>query len=312
MKYKKILILGLVILTIAGCSQKRLHREKRFLLGTIVEVISPYPEAAEIAFSEIERIENIFSIKEKDSAISHLNKTGYLNTNFEVTSLIEKSGLFYSLSDGCFDITIAPLTKIWKEALLKNKLPSKKLVRKNMALVGFNKVHIDRVNNSIKFKLKGMVADLGAIAKGYAIDVAVKELKRKGITSAIVNAGGDMYCLGTKFGKPWKLGLRHPREKDEIIDTLLIKDSAVATSGDYEQYMEIDGKRYSHIINPKTGSPVENDILSVTVIAKDAVTADSVATSVFLLGKERGAKIFQNYEGVNEIIIITKSDVSDN
>ncbi|MBL7130538.1 MAG: FAD:protein FMN transferase [Candidatus Omnitrophica bacterium] len=311
-RHKKIIIFGLVLLIIAGCSQRRLQSEKRFLLGTVVEVISPYPEAAEIAFSEIERIEKIFSANIKDSAISHLNRTGFLNTNFEVTSLIEKSGIFYGLTQGYFDITVAPLTKIWKEALIENKLPTKRKIRKKLALIGFKNIHIDKKNNSIKFKRKGMKIDLGGIAKGYAIDVAVKELKRKGIDSAIINAGGDIYCLGSKFGNPWKLGLQHPRKKDKILTTLELKDLAIATSGDYEQYMEIGGKRYSHIINPKTGYPVENDIVSVTVVAKDAVTADAVATCIFLLGKEKGMKVFENYEGVERIIIITKSDVQDN
>ena len=118
--------------------------------------------------------------------------------------------------------------------------------------------------------------------------------------------------MGAKFGRPWRLGLQHPRRKELIVDSLEVKDSAVATSGDYEQFMEIDQKRYSHVINPETGYPVENDIVSVTVVAKDTVTADAVATSIFLLGKEKGKKIFQNYEGVKKIIIITKDEVSGN
>jgi len=309
---KKIVIFALIILTVTGCSRKKLHSQKRFLLGTIVEVISPYPEAAEVVFKEIERVEKIFSTNIKHSAISHLNRTGYLNTNFEVTTLFLKSGVFYSLSDGLFDITIAPLSRIWKEALLKNKAPSKSAIKNGRALVGFKNLHIDKDKNSIKFKRSGMAVDLSGIAKGYAIDVAVKELKRKGVNSAIINAGGDIYCLGSKFGNSWKLGLQHPRDKGRIYATMELKDRAVATSGDYEQYMEIDGKRYSHIISPKTGYPVKNSIVSVTVIAKDTVTADSVATSVFLLGEEKGKKVFLNYEGVEQIIVINKEDVSDN
>jgi thiamine biosynthesis lipoprotein len=313
MKYcKRIIIFILVLLAITGCANRKLNREKKFLLGTVVEIISPYPETAQIAFAEIERIEKIFSTNNKDSAVAHLNRTGFLNTNYEVAALIEKCGIFYRLSEGQFDVTIAPLTKIWKQALLQNKLPNEKTINTQKSLMGFDNIYIDKDKNTIKFKNAGMAVDFGGIAKGYAVDAAVKELKRKGIDSAIINAGGDIYCLGSKFGKRWKLGLQHPRKKDMIIDTIEVEDSAVATSGDYEQFMEIGAKRYSHIINPQTGYPVENDIVSVTVVADDAVTADAVATCIFLLGKQRGTRIFQNYEGVRKIVIITKGDVSDN
>ncbi|MFH1621581.1 MAG: FAD:protein FMN transferase [Candidatus Omnitrophota bacterium] len=308
---KKIIPL-LVLLAFTGCAQKKLYTEKRFLMGTVVEVISPYPEAAGIVFNEIERIEKVFSTNLKNSAISHLNATGFLNTNYEVTTLIEKSKIFYGITDGLFDITVAPLVVIWKEALNEKKLPSSRLIKKNLSLVGFDNIHIDHLNNSIKFKKPSMKVDLGGIAKGYAIDVAVRELKRKGIDSAIINAGGDIYCLGSKFGNAWKIGLQHPRDKEKTINKLELKDSAVATSGDYEQFMEIEGERYSHIIDPKTGYPVENDIVSVTVIAKDAVTADAVATCVFLLGKQKGERIFGSFYGVTKIITVTKNDVSHN
>jgi len=312
MIFNKKIIPFIVLLTIIGCAQEKLYTEKRFLMGTVIEVISPYKEAAGIVFNEIERIDKVFSTYKEDSAIAHLNKTGFLNTNFEVTSLIEKSKIFYDLTEGLFDVSVGPLSKIWKEAIKENKIPASKLIKKNLLLVGFDKIYIDHKQNSIKFKKSGMNVDLGGIAKGYAVDIAIRELKRRGIDSAIVNAGGDMYCLGYKFGKPWNIGLQHPRDKEKILTKLELKDSAVATSGDYEQFMELDGKRYSHIINPKTGYPVENDLVSVTVVAKDAVTADTVATCVFLLGKEKGEKVFSNFEGVNKIITVTKSDVSHN
>ncbi|MDD5005820.1 MAG: FAD:protein FMN transferase [Candidatus Omnitrophica bacterium] len=310
--YRKIIIFGLVALSIIGCSQRKMYSGKRFLMGTIVEVVSPYPEAIGIAFKEIERVENIFSIYRKDSPVAHLNKTGFLNTNFEITLLVEKSKRFYELTGGQFDITVGTLTKIWKQAFQENRIPNKAEIKNALALVGLDKVYIDRTNNSIMFNVKGMQIDFGAIAKGYAVDCAVKELKIKGIDSAIVNVGGNLYCLGSKSGQSWQIGLQHPRTKNKLFTTLKLKDLAVATSGDYEQYMEINKKRYSHIINPKTGYPVDNNVMSVTVIAKDAMTADAVGTCVFLLGKEKGTAVFNNYPGVEKIIVITKSDVQNN
>ena len=311
MSFKKIFILGLVILSITGCARNRLYTEKRLLMGTVVEVISPYKEAAKIAFKEIERIEKVFSVYIENSAISHLNETGFLNTNFEVTSLFLKSNKFYEATKREFDITIGPLTEIWREALEKNKLPQESDIKVAKELVGFNNVHIDEKLESIKLMKKGMRVDLGGIAKGYAVDKAVKELKRNGIDSAIINAGGDIYCIGTKFDKPWQIGLQHPRNRDELYDTLELKDLAVVTSGDYERWMEIEGKKYSHIISPKTGYPVESGIISVTVVAKDTITADAVATCVFLLGKDRGTEVFKDYSGVKRIIVITKDDVQE-
>ena len=311
MSFKKIFILGLVILSITGCARNRLYTEKRLLMGTVVEVISPYKEAAKIAFKEIERIEKVFSVYIENSAISHLNETGFLNTNFEVTSLFLKSNKFYEATKREFDITIGPLTEIWREALEKNKLPQESDIKVAKELVGFNNVHIDEKLESIKLMKKGMRVDLGGIAKGYAVDKAVKELKRSGIDSAIINAGGDIYCIGTKFDKPWQIGLQHPRNRNELHDTLELKDLAVVTSGDYERWMEIEGKKYSHIISPKTGYPVESGIISVTVVAKDTITADAVATCVFLLGKDRGTEVFKDYSGVKRIIVITKDDVQE-
>ncbi len=310
--FQKIIIASLVLLLTSGCAKERLYNQKKFLLGTMVEVISPYPEAAQIVFGEIDRLEKVFSMFLEDSALSHLNKTGFLNDNYEIAFLIEKAKIFSELTQGEYDITIGPLTKIWKKAISENKLPDENQINEAMKLIGFKKVYIDKKNAGIKFREKDMQIDLGSIAKGYAVDAAIKELKRKGIDSALVNAGGNIYCLGTKFGKPWKLGLQHPRKKDKLFKTLELQDTAIATSGDYQQYMEIGSKRYSHIISPKTGYPVENDVASVTVIAKDATTADVISTCVFLLGKEKGLKVFQNYPGVKDIIVITKSDARNN
>lgn len=307
-KSKKAFIIILVLLSFTGCWQNKLYRDSKFILGTVVEVVSPYPEAADIAFKEIMRIEQVLSMFIADSAVSHLNKTGFLNTSFEVAWLVEKSKIFYELTGGKFDITVGAITKMWKEAIKENRIPDEKEIKRNLKLVGFNRVFIDKINHIIKFKNKGIQIDLGAIAKGYAVDAAVKELKRKGIDSAIINAGGDLFCLGSRFGRPWQVNLQNPRKAREVIRTLKVSDLAVATCTDYEKHKEVKGRRYLHIIDPKTGYPIENNVVSVTVIAKDAVTADAVATSVFLLGKDKGIKVFRNYDGVKEIIVITQNN----
>lgn len=307
----RLLIALVTVSLISSCGQRHVTSKKKLLMGTMIEVVSPYPEAAEIVFDEIERVEKVFSTYIATSPVSHLNKTGYLNTNFEVAHLLKRAKEFYELSNEMFDVSIAPVSKLWKKSFATKSLPKKRDIVRALRLIGLNKIHIDDDSESIKFKRKGMEVDLGGIAKGYAIDAAVKELKRHGIDSAIINAGGDIFCLGNKFDRPWKVGLQHPRKKDKYITTLALHDQAVATSGDYQQFIKIGPNRYHHIINPKTGYPVNNDVVSVSVVAKDTVTADAVATCVFLLGEKQGIKKFQDYPGVTNIIVITKKDMEE-
>jgi len=146
-----------------------------------------------------------------------------------------------------------------------------------------------------------MKLDLGAIAKGFAVDVAVKKLKELGVNSCLINAGGEIYCLGRKHGKPWKVGVKHPRSSD-MIEYLELENKAVATSGDYEQFFLLQDTHYSHIIDPRTGCPADSGIVSVTVIADDCLTADALATSIFILGKTDSRELIKNFSNIKTII----------
>lgn len=309
MAYKKIACIGFVFLLLTGCSQQKLYTERAFIMGTVVEVTSPYPEASKIAFKEMQRVENVFSQYLPDSAISHLNKTGFLNSNYEIVSLLKYAKEFYSITNKRFDVSVGSVSRLWKTAFADKKLPSEAEIKDALKSVGFKNIYFDEKNN-IKLKKPGIELDFGAIAKGYAIDAAVKELLRNGIDSAIVNASGNMYCIGTRFGRPWKIGVRDPRGQ-ALMGGLELKDIAVASSGDYEQYVFSNGKRYSHIVDPLTGYPVDTDVASVTVVAKSAMLADAVGTCIFLLGKDEGTRIFKNFEGVEKIIVITKKELGE-
>jgi thiamine biosynthesis lipoprotein len=154
----------------------------------------------------------------------------------------------------------------------------------------------------VELKIPGMKLDLGAIAKGYAVDCAIKRLKGQGIKSCLISAGGQIYCLGTNSGKPWRVAVKDPRNPG-LLEKLELKDAAVATSGDYAQYFIKDNKRYSHIMNPKTGCPSESGVASVTVIAPDGLTADALSTAIFVLGKEKGQALANRFPGVKVKII---------
>lgn len=267
------------------------------MMGTFVEVISPDQKAAAIVFKEITRVEDLLSKYKPESEVSRLNKAGKLAVSPDTFYIIKKSQEFWQVSNGAFDITVAPLIDLWGFTNKEYSLPPDAKIKNALSLIGTDKIILNDSDFVIQFKLSGMKIDLGGIAKGYAVDCAVRKLRENGITSCLVNAGGQIYCLGDRFGKSWKIAIRDPR-KENFSGYLELENQAVATSGDYEQYFIKDGRRYSHIINPKTGYPVDSGVDSVTVIAPNGLTADALATAIFVLGKEKGELLAKNYPGV--------------
>ncbi len=298
---------SLLVTILCGCQDNTLHKDTQVMMGTFVEVISPYKDAPKIVFAEIRQVENLLSKYKEDSEVGKLNQLGKLKVSPDTLYVLQKAKEFWQLSDGAFDITVGPLIDLWGFTDKKYRLPGREEIEKTLNTVGFDKIIFNISDNVVKFKLPGMKIDLGAIAKGYAVDCAVKKLKEHGIKSCLINAGGQIYCLGDKFGKPWRIAIRNPR-KDGLWDYLELKNKAVSTSGDYEQYFSKGNKRYSHILNPKTGYPTDSGIISTTVIANDGLTADALATSIFVLGKEKGLELAKKLKNV-KVEIIEDRDV---
>jgi len=272
------------------------------MMGTFVEVASPYQDALKIAFDEMSRIEALLSKYDPKSEISRLNKTGKITASRETIYIVKKSIEFWKKTGGAFDITVGPWVSLWGFTNKHYRLPSKVEITSVLKHVGSDKIVLDEGKNVIQFKLQDMSVDLGAIAKGYAVDCAVAKLKEKGIDSCIINAGGQIYCLGKKYGKPWKVAIQNPR-KGNFLGTLNLVNKAVSTSGDYEQYFIRGNKRYSHIFDPHTGFPVATNIVSVTVVAEDGLTADALSTSIFILGKSKGEVLASQFSGVQVKVI---------
>jgi len=289
---------------LSGCQNKPLYKDTQVMMGTFVEVVSADKRAAGIAFAEIQRIENLLSKYNPRSEVSQLNKLGKLKVSPEAFYIIKKAIEFWRLSDGAFDITVAPLADLWGFTDKKYKLPKDQKIRNVLNLIGSDKIILQDKDNVVKFRIPGIKIDLGAIAKGYAVDCAVKKLKEAGINSCLINAGGQIYCLGDNFGTPWKVAIKNPRGKT-VIGYLKLKDKAVATSGDYGQYFFKNNKRYSHILNPKTGYPADSGIVSVTVVAQDGLTSDALATAIFVLGKAKGQALVKRFPDI-EVKIIEK------
>jgi thiamine biosynthesis lipoprotein len=268
------------------------------MMGTFVEVVSADKQAAPLVFAEIKRIEALLSKYDPQSEISRLNKEGKLKASPQTWYILEKSWEFWVASDGAFDVTVGPLVDLWGFTDKQYRVPKDEEIKTALRRVGMDKISFDERNNVVKFNVPGMEIDLGAIAKGYATDCAAKKLKEAGIKSCLINAGGQIYALGDKFGQPWTIAIRDPRAKSTL-STLELKDQAVSTSGDYEQYFFKGDRRYSHIFNPKTGYPQESGIISVTVIAPDGLTADALSTAIFVLGKDQGQELVKRFPGAS-------------
>lgn len=294
----------------SGCSHRPYYKESRVMMGTIVEITCQDKYAISAGFEEIKKIEKIADNFDPSSEISRLNQDGHIKASHELIEMVRESLKYNSLSDGAFDITINPVVALWKERIRDGQyekvdvgLPSEEEIKDRLRLAGSDKISINEDESSIAFNEPGMSIDLGAIAKGYAVDKAMARLKERGINSAMVNAGGNIYCLGTKGKRKWRVGIQHPRKPQNLLFTLELENQAAATSGDYQQYFIVDGKRYSHIIDPKTGYPVNNKVISVTITAPTAAQADGLSTALFVLGKEKGEALAKNIAGVKAMII---------
>ena len=304
-----ILLIFASILAGAGCS-KSLYKKKFIVFGTYLEVISSHKQAAEIVYKEFRRLDKIFNLYDPASEISRLNKTfdEPFKASDELIEVLQLSWAVYDLSKGAFDVTQGSLYKFWKELTGKENIknfPLPEVIKKIKELGGIDGVEINSAKRTVIIKRKGLTIDLGAIAKGYIVDKAISQLKEAGIESALINAGGDIYCLGRSLNQPWAVGIRSPGPLQEILETQLLIDEAVATSGGYEQFFSFQGKNYSHLIDPRKGYPVDNNLVSVSVIVKNCTTADSLATTFFILGLEGVKEYLSRVPSTMKVFIVS-------
>jgi thiamine biosynthesis lipoprotein len=279
-------------------------------MGTVVEItlVGEDEEAANKAtlqsFQEIKRIEHLMSPWIDSSDVTRINQSAgkeWVKVSQETLRVIKKAREISELSEGGFDITVGPLTQLWRVAREKGIPPSADELKRKLDLVNFRNVMIDQ-EEKVFLKKRGMSIDLGGIAKGYAVDRAFEVLRTLGYKNLIVNAGGDLRVGGSKLDQPWSIGIQDPRSSEKIMATVTISDSAIATSGDYEKFFIYQGKRYHHIFNPKDGLPSDG-CQSVTIICKEGMVADALATAVFVLGPEKGYVLCQKLKGVDCLIV---------
>jgi thiamine biosynthesis lipoprotein len=279
-------------------------------MGTIVEITligdeeETAKKAALQAFQEIKRIEHLMSPWIESSDVSRINRAAgkeWENVSPDTLKVIKKAEEVSEISEGAFDITVGPLVQLWRKAREKGIPPQLDEIKKNLTLVNFRNVMTNPEGN-VFLKKRGMTIDLGGIAKGYAVDKAFELLISLGYKNLIVNAGGDLRVGGSKPQGPWSIGIQHPRDPEKIMARISVSDTAVATSGDYEKFFIHQGKRYHHILNPKNGFPAEK-CQSVTVLYKEGIMADALATAIFVLGPEKGYPLCQRLEGMDSLIV---------
>ena len=256
---------------------------------------------------EIKRIEKLLTTFQDSSETNLINRNAGIEpvrVSEEIFNLIERSIKISSITQGAFDITYGSIDKsLWNFDTQMKSLPDKQTAREMVRLINYRNIVLDRENSTVFLKEKGMRIGFGGIGKGYAAEMAKCKMQQLGITNGIVNASGDLTTWGLQpNGDEWTVGIANPNISGEVFSFLKISGLAVATSGNYEKFIMIDGKKYSHTIDPRTGLPVTG-IKSVTIITKNAEIADAMATPVTIMGVKAGLHMINQMKDVDVIII---------
>ena len=260
----------------------------------------------EEAVSEIKRIEKLVSSWDEESETSEINKNAGIRpvkVSVELFKLIERANQISEITNGAFDITFAGLDKIWMFDGSMKLRPTKDEIIQSVSKVGYKKIIMNEEDRTVFLQLKGMKIGLGGIAKGYAADMAKELLVGKQVRAGVINASGDLTTWGTKAtGEKWLIGIANPLSKEKIFSWLPVLESSVATSESYEKYITFDGRKYSHILDPRTGNPISG-INSVSVFSKTAELSDALATAIFVLGVDTGMALINQLKGTEAIIV---------
>lgn len=264
-------------------------------------------ERIDEAVNEIKRIEILLTTYNEDSETNLINRNAGIKpviVSDEVFNLIERSIRISSITQGSFDISYGSIDKrLWNFDKTMTSLPDKSTAKKMVRLINYRNIILDQINKTVFLKEKGMRIGFGGIGKGYAAEMAKAIMKKNGVESGIVNASGDLAAWGHQpNGNPWTIGIVHPDLASQPFSYMNVTDGAVATSGNYEKFVIIDGKKYSHTIDPKTGLPVTG-IKSVTIISPNAEICDALATPVTILGIKNGIELINQLKNVECIII---------
>lgn len=319
-------LLIMVLTFVIGCTigNTREYNRDLFALDTVITLKvfggRSAKKALDKAAERIREIEDHMSSTLEDSDVSKINRAAGIEPVkvHEDTFYVIKRALNYGkLTGGVFDITIGPIVNLWDIKSEKSKIPDENHIKDKLSLVDYRKVRIDEDNMTVFLEEKGMAVDLGAIAKGYAADEAVRILMKSGVKSALLNLGGNVITIGGKpDGSPWRIGLQDPRSQEtgrNHFAIVEVKGATVVSSGDYERYMvdvyERTGERYHHIFDPRTGYPAQSGLMVSTIISASSMDADALSTILFIMGHEEGFKTIEDLGNYEAIAVTLDKDV---
>lgn len=303
----------LTAIIVLGCDSgpPERMRETEFLLGTVVTITIQQDDIPrdvfEATFRRTQEIQDLMSSNEEDYAqteILDVNRAAGddpVSVSPDTLRVVREGVRFGDLTDGAFDITIAPLIRLWGIGTEHARVPSPEEVKRVLEYVDYTRVHVDE---TVFLPSAEMEIDVGGIAKGYAADEAAALLRDAGVRNAILDFGGDIVTIGSRpDGSAWRIGIQHPSgQRDRFLGILASSDESVVSSGAYERFFVEDGIRYHHIFDPDTGYPSDSGLSSVTVVGPDAMQTDALSTAIFVLGFDNGLELMRSFPGYDAII----------
>lgn len=322
---KRVLFTGCVFLLIfiSGCSLKREVLIKGRTMGTTyhIKVIAGYFDSISRLKGKIEqRLKEInasMSVYDGASEISRFNSIQTTDEGLTISGdfchVLREGGNLFRLTEGAWDGTVKPLVDLWgfSDPSIPKKIPLKTYIDQTLAQVGFSHIEISD-NRRLCKKKAGLMLDLNSIAKGFAVDRIAALIRETGIGDFLVEIGGEVYASGKKKDKEfWRVGINRPQKDastDQVYRVVTLQNFALATSGDYRNFFEIEGRRYSHVIDPRTGYPVENSVVSATVMAETCTFADGLATALMVMGVEKGIELADRLKSVEAMMVVRRPD----
>jgi len=308
-------LLTIVLLAAALPARAEWLERTEAIMGTrcYVELWADDPlkgnDAIEAVMTELRRIDNLMSHYKPESQLSQINQ--YANerpvqVDKELFDLIELSTHYSQITEGAFDITYASVGYLYNYP--QHIHPTEEQIRAALPAVNWRNMLFDEEHHTVRFEHPGMRIDLGGIGKGYAVDRGIDILKARGITHALVTAGGDSRIIGDRMGRPWLVAIRHPDNPSKVVTRIPLRDSAVSTSGDYERYFDEDGVRYHHIIDPRTGHSASK-VRSATILAPTATQTDGMSKTAFVLGAEKALEIINRMPEYDAVFVLPEGRV---
>ena len=312
MKYKRLVpLLISAALLLSGCSeltktQSQVYTDTLFDTVVRVEILDGVDDDVLKGCENIcKKYHAMFSNKLEDSEISQINNAGGnpVEVSDETITLLKKAIYYGDLSNGAFDVTIAPVSNLWDFHAETPAPPSPEAINEAVSHVDYKNIFID--GNTVRLLDPYAAIDVGGIAKGYIADILKNYLNEHGVKHAIINLGGNVLAMGSRLdGSDYNIGIQKPFDMTgEAVTSVRISNKSVVTSGTYQRYFEADGKLYHHILDPHTGSPCENSLNSVTIITNSSLTADALSTTCFLLGYDKSMRLIEQLDNVDAVFI---------